>query len=72
MAFTQKKKIDFQTVILLQVPILLISLAVVFSDSLIIKDVVLEDSGNVAILNRVGAYYIWCSFCNILLDCFDN
>lgn len=54
MAFTQKKKIDFQTVILLQVPILLISLAVVFSDSLIIKDVVLEDSGNVAILNRVG------------------
>ena len=54
MSLTQKKKIDFQTVMLLQIPVFLVSLAVVFSDSLIIKDVILEKSGNVALLNRVG------------------
>lgn len=54
MSLTQKKKIDFQTVMLLQIPVFLVSLAVVFSDSLIIKDVLLEKSGNVALLNRVG------------------
>jgi len=53
-ALTQKKKVDLRTLFLLQIPILLVSWAVVFSDTLIIKDVLIEESGNVALLNRMG------------------
>jgi len=53
-SLTQKKKVNLKTLFLLQIPVLLVSWAVVFSETLIIKDVLIEESGNVAILNRIG------------------
>ncbi|HOR52763.1 MAG TPA: histidine kinase N-terminal 7TM domain-containing protein, partial [Candidatus Pacearchaeota archaeon] len=48
------KKVKISTRLFLHLPILLLSCAVVFSNKLIITGVSIEDSGNVAFLNKLG------------------
>lgn len=75
-ALTQNKKVNFKTLFFLQIPVFLVSMAVVFSDTLIIKDVVIEESGNVALLNRIGhltyGFVFAVYFLIALLINFDN
>lgn len=53
-SLSQKKKIGFASQFFLHLPIILLSCAVVFSKTLVITGVSIEDSGNVAFLNRIG------------------
>ncbi len=54
LSLSRKKKVGFVLQFFLHLPIILLSCAVVFSETLIITGVSIEDSGNVAFLNKIG------------------